>query len=115
VTLPLTLPLAPPGVGVVTDDEPLALPPDGGGETGEDPVEPVALLPAPPDGVVLGDAGEPPVLPLLWASVSATGAASTAAPSRAMSKDFIPHLLEAGRGARRMPVMAVETPTGRCR
>jgi hypothetical protein len=95
VALPLTLPLAPPGV--VTDDEPLALPPDGAGETDEDPVEPVALLPAPPDGVVLGDAGELPVLPLLWASVSATGAASTAAPSRAMSKDFIPHLLAVGR------------------
>jgi hypothetical protein len=112
--LPLTLPLAPLDGDVVTDDEPaepLALPLDGGVETDEDPVEPVAL----PDGVVLGDAGEPPVLPLLWASASAAGAASTAAPSRAMSKDFIPHLLEARRGARRMPVTGVRTPTGRCR
>jgi hypothetical protein len=114
LALPLTLPLAPLGVDVVTDDDPVALPPDGGGETDEDSVEPLALLPAPPEGV-LGEAGELPVLPLLWASVSAAGAASTAAPSRAISKNFIPHLLEAGKGARRMPVTGMRTPTGRCR
>jgi hypothetical protein len=50
------------------------------------------------DGVagLAGLAGlvEPELLePVACASVSVTGAASTATPSRATSKDFIPHLL----------------------
>jgi hypothetical protein len=64
-------------------------------------VEPLAL---PPDGVLLGALG----VPGAWANVSATGAARTATPNRAISKDFIPHLLGAPNGARPVPVRRVE-------
>jgi hypothetical protein len=87
LTVPLTLPL-PPGAGVLTaglsvwvvvleDEEPEA--------DGADGVAGLA------DGVVGLVELEP--LELACASVSVTGAASTATPSRATSKDFIPHLL----------------------
>jgi hypothetical protein len=99
LTLPLTLPLAPPDGGA-TDVEPPEpeAPPDGGVVTADEPppVEPLAAPLALPDGVV-----EPP---LLWANVSATGAARSATPSRAISKDFIPHLLAQSSGARPVPV-----------
>jgi hypothetical protein len=90
LTVPLALPLAPPGAGVLTaglsdwvvvldDDEPEADGAEGAG-LGEE----AAGL----DGLV-----ELELLELACANASVTGAASTATPSRAMSKDFIPHLL----------------------
>jgi hypothetical protein len=88
LTVPLTLPLA-PGAGavaaglsvvvvVVEEDEE----PDADGADGA-------------AGLADGLAGlvELELLELACASVSVTGAASTATPSRARSKDFIPHLL----------------------
>jgi hypothetical protein len=68
LSVPDALPLAPPGAGVLTlPDEELELDPGAGA------------------GVAGAD--DP------WASTSDTGAASTATPSRAANKAFIPHLL----------------------
>jgi hypothetical protein len=94
VTVPLVLPLA-PGAGVVTaglsvwvvelleDEEPDA--------DGADGVAGLAGL----AGLVELELLEP----VACARVSVTGAASTATPSRATSKDFIPHLL-GGKGSK---------------
>jgi hypothetical protein len=91
VTVPLTLPLA-PGAGAVTaglsvvvvelleDAEPDAAGADGAAGLA--------------DGAGLAGLVELELLEVpAWANVSVTGAASTATPSRATSKDFIPHLL----------------------
>lgn len=92
LTDPLALVPAPPGAGVLTaglsdwvvvvvdDDEPDADGADGAAGLGEDA--------AGADGLV-----ELELLELACANVSVTGAASTATPSKATSKDFIPHLL----------------------
>jgi hypothetical protein len=99
-----TVPLAlPPGAGVVTaglsvvvvvveDEEPDA--------DGADGAAGLADGAAGLDGLV-----ELELLELACANVSVTGAASTATPSRATKKDFIPHLL-GGYGARPVPLTA---------
>jgi len=93
VTVPLALPLAPPGAGedtaglsvvvVVVDDAE----PDADGADGAGLVDGVAGL----DG--LAGLVELELLELACANVWVTGAASTATPSRVTRMDFIPHLL----------------------
>jgi hypothetical protein len=82
VSVPDALPLPPPGVGVLT--LPDALPPARSCGAGAD--------------VELDDEDEP------CASTSETGAASTATPSRAANKAFIPHLLGARKAASTVPL-----------
>ncbi|HXU89112.1 MAG TPA: hypothetical protein VFQ62_09690 [Methylomirabilota bacterium] len=112
MTVPLALPLAPPGAGVdaaglsvvvvLEDAEPDADGADGVSELADGAAE------------VDGFAGlvELELLELACANVSVTGAASTATPSRVTRMDFIPHLLAGVRskagaidcaGARRWP------------
>ena len=112
LTVPLALPLAPPGAGV-----------DAAGLSVVVVLEDAERYPGAPDGVcepadgpagVDGFAGlvELELLELACANVSVTGAASTATPSRVTRMDFIPHLLAGVRskagaidcaGARRWP------------
>ena len=94
LTVPLALPLAPPGAGVdaaglsgvvvvLEDAEPDA--------DGADGVAGLADGAAEVDG--FAGLVELELLELACANVSVTGAASTATPSRVTRMDFIPHLL----------------------
>jgi hypothetical protein len=98
LTVPLALPLAPPGAGVDTAGLSVVVVVLDDAEPDADGVDGAAGL---ADGAAgldgLAGLVELELLELACANVSVTGAASTATPSRVTMMDFIPHLLAGGR------------------